>query len=202
MTELEIKYSLESEIERVKFTISKFDWYMAKGYKVILPTELTQNSNKEDIEKAVTEEYSSGDEHEKYKLEIQKMWADFTPQFEQIKNNSKLNFADKYTLVLTKFGTGGSYHSADNSIEVRFTNREASSIFGTILHEIVHLAIEPIIKKYNVSHWRKERLVDLLGLKYFPDRRKAQQIKEDVSKVDEAFNQFFPDIELIIKEIK
>lgn len=57
------------------------------------------------------------------------------------------------------------------------------------------------IKKYNVQHWHKERLVDLICMKYFSDIRKPQSIKTDVSIVDKNFNDKFPDLESIIQSL-
>ncbi len=74
-------------------------------------------------------------------------------------------------------------------------------MIGIIFHEIVHMAIEHLIQKYKIQQWHKERLVDLMMDKYFPGLTEKQNIKEDVSAVDEAFNNFFPDIEAIVNAI-
>jgi len=201
MTKLEIIYSTEAEIERVKFTLGKLDWYAEKGYKVILPAGLSQSSTEQEIEAAVMKEYSTGNDYQKYSEEISRLWQEFASQFEEIKTSSELSLQDTYKIILTKYGTGGSYHTADQSIDVKFTDREVSSIFGTILHEIVHLAVEPLIKLQQIEHRQKERLVDLIGLTYFPDKRKVQPPKEDVVKVDEVFHKYFPNIKEVIKNL-
>jgi len=56
-----------------------------------------------------------------------------------------------------------------------------------IFHEMIHLAIEPLIKKYNVPHWRKERVVDLLYKELLPEFSFKQKIPEKVHTVDNAF---------------
>ncbi len=200
-TRLIIDYSIDSEIDRVKYTLSKLDWYKEKGYKIKIP-DIDTNTTTKDIEIAVTKDFTEYEnEYRFYKDRLQQLWREFFPNFIKIKEDSKLNFLDSYTVLLTRYGTGGSYNSDLGTIDLRFTERNIDSIFGTILHEIIHIAVEPFIKKYNIDHWKKERLVDLVGLKYFPNFRKAQDIKEDVSKVDKAFTEFFPDIEKVLKNI-
>ena len=167
----------------------------------MFPDGLSKDSREEEIKGVVSKEYSVSEDYRSYKEKLEKMWQEFSPKFEEIKKISKLHLQNKYIVALSKYGTGGSYHTAESSIDIRFIDREVVSIFGTILHEIVHISIEPLIVKYDIEHWQKERLVDLIGLAYFPDHRKPQDIKEDVSRVDASFHKYFPDIEDVIKNI-
>lgn len=65
-----------------------------------------------------------------------------------------------YTVFLTHYGTGGSYIHTCGAVILR-TDRYND--FATIIHEIVYIGIEEVIvNKYKLSHWEKERVVDLI----------------------------------------
>lgn len=70
---------------------------------------------------------------------------------------------------------------------------------------VLHLQIEVFgddwVMENNLTHWQKERMVDLIGLKYFPELRSAQNIPEDVSAVDVAFEEYYPDLRKVIEMI-
>lgn len=72
---------------------------------------------------------------------------------------------DRYKVVFTLYGTGGSYDPNTGVINV-LTNKEGEFMnyknpANTIIHEITHIGMEQsIIRKYNLPHGLKERLVD------------------------------------------
>ena len=116
---------------------------------------------------------------------------------EILKNLSAFNLLAGYSIFLTKYGMGGSYDAETGEVVVNINRVSKEKIMGVIIHEIIHIGIEHIIRAHNIEHWSKERLVDLIGEKYFADLVKTQNIKEDVEVVDEAFNEFFPDLEAV-----
>jgi hypothetical protein len=68
------------------------------------------------------------------------------------------------------------------------------------MHEIIHLCIEPLIKKFRIPHWQKERVVDLLFRSFFPDKAFLQVLPEEAHVVDSVFDAGFADIEdLMVK---
>ena len=69
------------------------------------------------------------------------------------------------------------------------------------MHEILHLTIHSLITKYNVSHWQKERIVDLLMMKIIPRLSKSQQIVIDIGEIDKIFDDNYPHVEDAIKKI-
>mgnify|MGYP006300935663 CR=1 FL=1 len=74
----------------------------------------------------------------------------------------------------------------------------------TVAHEILHLMIEHLIQKYKISHWQKERIVDLYMSKIFDDYG-LQNIddKKGIKKVDKIFKDNYDlGVEKIIKLIK
>ncbi|MEM6274929.1 MAG: hypothetical protein AAF735_06780 [Myxococcota bacterium] len=76
---------------------------------------------------------------------------------------------------MTLYGSGGSFDPNTGTI-VLFTTREGSFKGGggvhTIVHEMMHLAVETgLVQRFGLSHWEKERLVDLLVQREFPSVR-------------------------------
>jgi len=94
---------------------------------------------------------------------------------------------DEYTIRLTLYGSGGSY-DPDNGTVILLTTAAGRFKFDQdpeeiIVHEMTHIGIEePIVGKFLLSHWEKERLVDRLVQACFgeqlPDYR-MQQIRID-----------------------
>ncbi|NQZ75161.1 MAG: hypothetical protein HRT61_03475 [Ekhidna sp.] len=85
---------------------------------------------------------------------------------------------DTYRIVFTLYGTGGSY-DPDNGTITLLTNKEGGFMkyqnpAYTIIHEIVHMGTEQsIVRKFNLSHGLKERIVDtivnLMFREYLPE---------------------------------
>ena len=70
---------------------------------------------------------------------------------------------DKYNIMLTLYGPGGSYNPSNGNISMKISKHGIFSIdpLGTILHEAFHIGIEKIIiQEYNIPHGTKERIVD------------------------------------------
>lgn len=176
-------------------------WFAKHGYKTLkFPDGVSEDSTDEEIDTAVHAEYSES-EYEKFKEFIESKCGEFSDNLEKLKAVPSLVLRDVYTIVLTKYGVGGSYNAEKGLTIVNLSRGDKESMIGIIFHEIVHMAIEHLIQKYKIQQWHKERLVDLMMDKYFPGLTEKQNIKEDVSAVDEAFNNFFPDIEAIVNAI-
>lgn len=116
---------------------------------------------------------------------------------------------DSYPVVLTLYGSGGSY-DPDNGRIIVFTTpdgrfKTSENAAHVVIHEVVHIGIEQsIIQALEVPHVFKERIVDQLVVAYFkkwiPDyqvqnmgenridpflksRRDAKQLKAQVAKI-------------------
>jgi hypothetical protein len=200
MTTLAIQYQKEFELARVKSCVSNLPWYDENGYKVSLPPKLTARSTEEEISVAVENEYSEED-YVTFSSELETAWQRFSPQFERVKHEAAITFNDTYIVTLTKYGTGGSYNPSLSQIIVKIKGPTVERVLSTLVHEMVHIAIHEYIRKYEVTHWKKERLVDLIVEHYFPGLRPMQIINEDVSIVDVAFKEYFPDIESVTKAL-
>lgn len=197
---LNISYGVEQEIWRVQNTLKKLLWYVEQGYKPHLPDGITIDSSDEDVIKVVQGEYYEADYAENAKR-LQKEWATLPKGFERMRSESSFHLGNEYNVILTKYGVGGSYNPDLNQVIVKVSIKPQSGTASTIAHEIVHMTIQYLIDQYHVRHWRKERLVDLLMEHYFPRLKKMQNIKENVSIVDQAFEKFFPNMEAIAQLI-
>ena len=77
-----------------------------------------------------------------------------------------------YTVLLTFYGTGGSYNYGNGTIilqtDVSGAFSRGSDPSGTIIHETVHIGIEEnIIQKYSIDQRVKERIVDKFVYDHF-----------------------------------
>ncbi|MFA7216465.1 MAG: hypothetical protein WC095_00565 [Candidatus Paceibacterota bacterium] len=201
--EVVFDYSVEDEKERVFSTLKKYHWYKENGYKPKYPKliqerlEKDEKVKKEDILEAVSAEF----DQEKYREEVDliiKEWDEIKDKFFESLKTLNLPLQDKYFVCVTKYGTGGSY-GLPNNVQLNIEQKRVLTI--TLAHEIVHLTIEPLIKEYKITHWVKERLVDLIIDKFFPESKRIQRDPENSEKVSEIFEKYFPDINKIIIEI-
>lgn len=75
----------------------------------------------------------------------------------------------RYKFMLTAYGSEGKYDTQNGSITIVVGPNgkiKDPHPINTIVHEIIHLGIhENIVKRFKLSHWEKERLVDLICLK-------------------------------------
>jgi hypothetical protein len=84
----------------------------------------------------------------------------------------KLRLYDRYQVVLTLYGPGGSYDPRRGRIVLLTTRDGRFKRPGshTIVHEMVHLGIQgTIVERFRLTHWEKERVVDLICLRRFGD---------------------------------
>lgn len=116
---------------------------------------------------------------------------------------------ESYPVVLTLYGSGGSY-DPDNGRIIVFTTpdgrfKTSDNAAHVVIHEVVHIGIEQsIIQELEVPHVFKERIVDQLVVAYFKkwipnyqvqnmgenridpflkSRRDAKQLKAQVAKI-------------------
>ncbi len=200
---LQFEYSLKSEEGVVKGTLDDTDWLIEYGYDewLSLPGDMTLKEALTDpasVMGKLKDEYNES-EYKEVEQTVIKRWTDFSSGLAGYFDNIGFKPEKAYIIQLTKYGVGGSYH-LPNKVVVNFYSRYGIGVSKTIMHEIVHLSIQNLIDKYNIEHWNKERLVDLILLKIIPKHATMQPIKEVVSAVDRAF-EYYPDIEKVIKNI-
>ncbi len=178
---------IEEEEMRVKNTLMKLDWYKEKDYFFVLPKS------------SVREEYDTTNYRlDKITVEWRKVEKAISKKLSKVLRNK---LQKEYIVCLTRYGVGGSYY-LPNMIILNVSDEYLGrrDPVETIEHEIIHLSIEPLIQKYKVGHWQKERIVDLIASKIISGYR-AQKIPVETKAIDESFNKLFPDIEKIIKSI-
>ena len=201
---LNFSYSIESEADRVGYTLDKYAWYKENGYRINLPESLRERAERgesmsdEEILSAVTQDFRPNlyeKAEKKLSEEFEKIRAEFVPQLKTLGGPAH----DAYEVLITRYGVGGSY-GLPNRIQVNIDyGRELS--WKTLAHEMVHLSIEQWIQEYKVPHWTKERLVDLTMSRFFPGEIKIQKSAEERADIKEIFETNFPDMKKVIEEV-
>lgn len=153
-------HSLENEIQHALKMLAKLSWFTQNGYKIKLPEGINQDCKKEAVEKVVAFEFQ----------EVNKLFQKIKPEIEQILNKNQntiqkffsyfdYDIPDKVIVYFTIYGPGGSYSVPDKIIVMLKDDPEW--ILKMIIHETIHIIIEePFIKKFSISHWEKEFIVD------------------------------------------
>jgi hypothetical protein len=140
--EIKVTFSLKLEEERIKFTLSKLKWYKKHGYNPLLP------------KKEIVEEYEEK-MYESFKNNLLTKYSDIKENIEnQLHKTGKP--PTKIEVILTKYGTMGSYRIPDKVI----LNIHNNNPLKTLIHEIVHLMIEKKVIENKIAHEEKEKIVD------------------------------------------
>lgn len=200
---IKTQFSIAFESRRIFHTLRKLDWFNKNGYSINLPKGIRPTDrrfNQRHIKEAVLEDYKMS-EYEKIGKDIKNKWGKLTDKLTKGLATIDLKPKSLYKVYLTKYGVGGSYN-LPNIIIVNFSSKTTSEVLKTIIHEIIHLLIEPLIVKFKIDHWSKERIVDLILSKTSPVSVKLQKLSINTKKIDKIFNKFYPDIESIIQSIK
>ena len=202
---LKIKDSLELETERVFEAIQELDWFETHGYKINLPKKLKSLKDssvlpdKEAVKNIVTSEYKK-DEYKKIKIKIEKKWTEISEDLCAGLRRAGFMPSKLYFLTLTKYGTGGSYHWPDK-ITLNFRKKSVRELMPIIAHEIIHLLVQSMIEKYQIQHWQKEHVVDLILARVSPSNGIMQELPIKTKEIDKIFNEFFPDIDMVLRGV-
>lgn len=206
MIKLSIKYSKELELERIKNTINRLDWYLGNKYSLdslSFPKNINANKVKEFSRKELIEAIENEYDESKFVFSaeyIKKIYRKYDIQLEDFIKSLNLPIISDVKVFLTNYGIGGSYN-LPNQIIVNINRSFNIGLIKIILHEIIHLHIEHLIDQYKINQWDKETIVNLLFEKAFPDIYKEPHIPKDTSRIKKIFEDNFPDIEKIISLI-
>ena len=156
-------YSVDSEIKRVLYTLSKYQFYQDNGYKVKLPegvnTSFTDTDKSLDLTRVIEAELKVR-EIQKYEKILLKRWQELDSQIEKFLDNLSYPKPEEIFLTFTQYGVGGSYGPPNKIIYNIINKRE---ILETVVHELIHCIIEePVVNHYGLTHWEKESLVEYL----------------------------------------
>lgn len=179
--------SPNEELDYLWFILKDMPFFCEYGYDVEIPdhpefkklAEISPNFNDVDkkyIEKIFIEQcydenfYNIGlAAIESEKLHIEKIF----PILIEFNKKWEFKIFPQYTIVLTRYGSGGMYDPDSGKIVILTTKEgrfKRPNPAHTPIHEIIHIGIEEnIINRFNLTHKEKERLVDLIVLKKFGD---------------------------------
>ena len=169
------------EASLVWYLLQEYSWFKSNGYNAHLPAHpeirrLAKFSLEHDglpkeykpLVRKVIKEIYSGKDYEKQVRALEKSRDKISailPKFSEFCEWG-FNLHKKYEILLTLYGPGGSYDFTKGRIILlsrRLTKAGGSSskTVNTIIHEMVHIGIEPIVRKFRLTHYEKERIVDL-----------------------------------------
>lgn len=204
---LKYTYSENLEISRLLYTLNRLEWYLNNGYSLdyisfpegLVVSNTARGVDEEKVALLVKKEYNSN----KYK-EAAESLDNLYRNYKQILgifiNKISLGILPEIEVVLSRYGIGGSYH-LPNKIVCNIAKMYNIGLLRATLHEIIHLHIEPLIKKYQINHWSKESIVNLLFQSAFMDIYKESDTRNNEGSVKQAYDKFFPDIEKIISTV-
>lgn len=169
----------EEEFGYLKWVLGQLPWYAENGYTLGLPDSplLRQPAKPEELadklalfkaEEYKPEYFANGIqalEQNRWRIEAP------LPTFLQLHEAWGFKVFPAYDITLTKYGPGGMYHE-DTGRVVMLTTAQGTFKRGhpshTPVHEMVHIGIEDgIVKHFGLSHWEKERTVDLIVFNLF-----------------------------------
>ena len=195
-----IQPTIEQEATSIWRTISDITFFEKQGYDINLPKDslidalITKSKNgtfgDEDFPLIYTLVENKIFDQKSYvqaKLKVEKqidLLTGFISEIDAKKGqwDWKFKMFDTYKVVFTLYGTGGSY-DPDEGIITLLTNKEGGFMkyknpAYTIIHEITHMGMEySIVRKYNLPHGLKERIVDTFVYLMFREKLPEYKIQ-------------------------
>jgi hypothetical protein len=157
---LDFTYTLEFEVQRVKGTIEKGDWFKQFNYKLFFPRGFGLDSKEfSRLESQVKKEFTPA-KMKKIEKNISNRWAKNGQHIESFLKSVPYKVPSSLVVIFTRYGVGGSYWLPNKVIlNVSYD----LDYFETVMHELVHLLIEkPVVQEYELSHESKEALIDYI----------------------------------------
>ncbi|MFH1930222.1 MAG: PDZ domain-containing protein [Pseudomonadota bacterium] len=185
----------QEEFGVIWHTLLTMPFYRKHGYNVALPDhkifeELVKlPPNIRDAKKKETYELFSQHIYRKACYEeglsslddTEKKTIAVFPRFEKLKKQWGFKVFHHYDVVLTLYGPGGHFNPRTGKVVLKTTadgSFKRGDPIHTIIHEMVHIGIhENIVKRFRLTHWEKERVVDLICSIKFGDILKNYTIQ-------------------------
>lgn len=173
-------HTLDEEVNYTWTRIKRIDFFNRFGYNLSLPETETMKliinkSMEKELEdrgfEALMEELSKVYKIDFYQNGINSIRdsvsiaKDSFKVFEKYVQKWGFKLYGEYIIKLTRFGPGGSYDSDCGHVIIKTVRDGIASKRKNpaeiVVHEIIHIGIEDvIIKRYNIPHEVKERIVD------------------------------------------
>jgi hypothetical protein len=172
--------TVEEEYELVIWHLGQRDWYRENGYTIALPDHPAFGHP------ATPDQYRATDALEVFRSEVFRP-ADYAAVlanleasadrlaaalewFAEMADAEGFAWRDRYTVVPTLYGPGGSYDPWTGTVLLGSTRDGGGASVETIVHEMVHIVIEEgLVERHGLDHWQKERLVDRLVQREFQE---------------------------------
>lgn len=189
--EIKINYSLEIDQDVVQAALGYSAWYIEHGYEPLLPTKISikeaKSLSQKEIFELIGKEYNN-DFYKDTSNALKNHWELFKSNWpsEEIQKMGIL-FDDEYVVNLTRYGVGATYNESEGALILNVSDKEVEKLASIVFHELIHLAIEGDIKKYDIGHWQKERLVDLIFKRLFPGQSFEQKLPPEAHDIDQFF---------------
>ena len=170
----------EEEFGIIWYTLRNMAFFREHGYDVTFPDHKnfaqlskapldTSEVNKKELYELFGRKIYDKSKYEKGLkgvLHAEEIVENAFPIFEKFREKWDFTVHKSYEVILTLYGPGGQYNPKTGKIFLKSTaNGQFKRIdpMHTIIHEMVHIGIEKnIVKKYQLTHWEKERVVDLV----------------------------------------
>ncbi len=168
------------ELYRVIWTIYKLPFYHEHQHKVVLPNNpfinnfLNLPQFYQYAENIIAAQYGKGVDyqHGVRKLEEARPKIEQAfPIFKQFNKAWDFHLLPHYKILLTKYGSGGSYLTNTRLILVRLSNELIGNtdVAEIPIHEMTHIGVEKFVQQYSLNQDEKEGLVDGICLTAFKD---------------------------------
>lgn len=166
-------YTADEEYDRVIWHLQELEWLTANGYNVDLPdhpefVKLTRPGadlsllESDTMRELFAREVYDPDVYVERQRLIEADCPDIEqaiPVFLQLNERWGFKIYPKYEIVLTRYGTNGSYHPDTGRVVLSIHSPKRPR--RTVIHEIAHLGVEKdLIKRFGLTHWEKERVID------------------------------------------
>lgn len=156
--------------EYLQQTLSQMSFFDANGYDVSLPDHqgFDEEGETGGLNTFADEVYRQSDFASAMGVlrERKNMLQQALEWFSTLDDSLSFYVPTEYTVVLTLYGPGGSYNPESATITMLTTPDGRFKGGGgahTIVHEMMHIAVEEaLVQRFGLSHWEKERLVDVL----------------------------------------
>lgn len=109
---------------------------------------------------SVEEEYNKN-EYVSFSKSLEEHWLKEGNVFlDRLITFFRLEHSPSFLIKITNYGPMGFYHEPDWTIFINRNN--VNQAIRTIKHEMIHLLMEPFIRKYHIPHTQKETIVNTI----------------------------------------